>query len=648
MESQRHNKFTPKVTTLLVDHNPYEVKFFNPKKSTSTGKRLIFPIFNYQSDKQFVDLINYLVESGFKVVTINLLMLGDRVMFFNYYYTVFERILELLVAEKLIEKDDINLIGVGIGANLVSYMNQVQTNLYKISKIFLISPVNRYKAEYRISHEIAKFKIPTYVFFGQFDKVCDVETRYAIYSNGKKNRYVHFFAYPKAGHYLYYDGIVSMELQTLYRHSDFDLLVGETNKNKIPFLPSEVKLNDVFFNHLFNILSGRTNPKRIALMVDNPHTMSNSVFKHVELLKEQYENMGYETYIVSLWRKHSDYSALPDDFYIPLPTDRVSVIPEERELLLLKPTNGKFYAKMLAPFDFTYVHLHSEYSIAPVALELQRLTGLKIPFTYHPFWKVYYEKKLGTLVKDTYLSVDKHFVSSPIFKECPLVITTSEKSASLLRFNTGKDVRVIRPPFDYKKYALSKDDYGEIEKLRAKLMLNDKNVLGYVGHGVMEKGILNILSYVQKVKDEIPNIRFTILAEPVAIESLKKIVKKMQIEPFVIFVRLVDDEKLKYYYGLFDALVTTGNFEGQALSYLQAMSVGTPILAKRDTSLEGFLKDEANAYIYSDFYEWVEKVEKIFFRADRKITQSAKETVSKLSEKNYAKDILAIYKELNS
>ena len=137
---------TTKTFTLTYEHNPYEVNVYSPKKSK--GKTLVFPIFNYQSDKQYVDLIYPIVEEGYKVISINLLNRGDRVLFFNYYYDVLEELLEDLNTKKMFGKDEIIVMGFGIGANLASYMNFYKSDDIKISKIILLSPINKYIIHY--------------------------------------------------------------------------------------------------------------------------------------------------------------------------------------------------------------------------------------------------------------------------------------------------------------------------------------------------------------------------------------------------------------------------------------------------------------------------------------------------------------------
>ena len=117
-------------------------------KKQNTKKVIIFPIFHYQGDDQYIDLIEPIVERGYRVITINLLSKGDKVLFFNYYYTVFESLFSDIESKGLLKEMDVTLLGMGIGANLVSYMGLSEI---KFNRMILISPVNKYKGEYMIT-----------------------------------------------------------------------------------------------------------------------------------------------------------------------------------------------------------------------------------------------------------------------------------------------------------------------------------------------------------------------------------------------------------------------------------------------------------------------------------------------------------------
>lgn len=636
---------TTKTFTLTYEHNPYEVNVYSPKKSK--GKTVVFPIFNYQSDKQYVDLIYPIVEEGYKVISINLLNRGDRVLFFNYYYDVLEELLEDLNTKKMFGKDEIIVMGFGVGANLASYMNFYKSDDIKISKIILLSPINKYKCDYRISKEIVNFKIPTHIFFGQFDKVVDVDTRFSMFENGRNNPNVTFTCYPATGHYLYYDGLVSMEMEKMYRNSGFDMIVGESRK-KAPFLPSDRLPNTSFLAHLFNDIEGKPNPKRIALLSDLSPYFSTGVGSDVELLQKELDKLGYETYVVSLWKKYVDFNLLPSNHHVPVIATKVKAIKGHENLELLTTHSIGTNARMLAMFGFDYLHLHTDYSMSKIAIELAKITGIKMPYTFHTAWRMYYENPVGKLAGDISYKSAKQLLYKNIYKECSSIVVPSQKSADVLKDETHhNDVRVVSSPIDSDNFVLSKEDRIQVSQLRIKYRLKGKKILGYVGKISTEKNIVEILYYISQVVNEIPNLMFVIVTEGDAVKQLQKYAKRLHIEEHVLYVGPVPHNELKNYYSMFDVFVSSSNFETQGYTYFEAATCGTPILAKADRALEGIFVDGKNAYLYEGFYSWLERLEKALFGDNKAIVDEAKVTMKQYTKDKWAKKMLALYTELN-
>ena len=176
----RKEKRIPRVYKFDIDHNPYEVMSYN--SNSGLGRVVVFPIFHYEGERQYMDLLNPILEKGFHVVIIKLLGKADRVLFFNYYYSVLSRLLQDIISNRIIRNEQIIFMGFGVGAYLASYMQKLK--LKGITKFLLISPVNKFKDEYVLSNEIEHFKIPTYIFYGQNDSVVSVDTRFAIFEKG--------------------------------------------------------------------------------------------------------------------------------------------------------------------------------------------------------------------------------------------------------------------------------------------------------------------------------------------------------------------------------------------------------------------------------------------------------------------------------
>ncbi len=637
-------KKTPKEYTFDVDHNPYIVHSYN--NTSGLGKVIIFPIFHYEGESRYIDLLNPILKQGYHVVTINLLNYGDRVLFLNYYSKVLTKLVNECITYRIIKNEQIIIMGFGVGAYVASYMQK--SKLKGITKIILISPINKYKDEYMISREIESFKIPTYIFFGQNDTITNADSRFMMFEKGKNNKKVVFTSYGINGHFLYYRKTLSIDVEKQVKTSGADVFVGTSNKSFISFSPTDVEYNTLFYDHLFKILEDKPLPKRVALLTDVFPLFTNGVSTVVNLLKNELNSLGYETYIVALWDKKEDLSLLPND-YIPIIGSPAHFIKGHKDLHALKSFAFSRNAKTLALFGFDYLHLHTEYSMSQIALLLSRYTGIKMVYTYHTLWKLYYEQKFGKFAGDVTYSAAKQLLFSRVYKECPTIIVPSQKSYEILKADSSsaKDIRVIPSSIEPDNFKLSREDLNEVKALKEKYGLKNKKVLGYIGRVSTEKNIVETLENIASIKNEIPNIVFMIVGVGDALKLLKKTIKKLNLDDNVIFVGEVEHSKLKYYYSLFDVFVTASNFETQGLTYFEAACSGTLILAKKDKAIEGVFEDGVNAYIYEDFYQWAERIEKALFKNNKMIVDKAKETMKQFAPDKWAKKIANIYIELN-
>lgn len=638
---------TGKKITFTLDHNPYNVSIFLPE-GKEHKKEIIMPIFNYQGERQYLDFISAFLEAKYKVVVVNLLSIGDHVLFFNYYFTIFKDLLAKLSHRNYIQKTNNILVGFGVAANLASYMNFVKDDNFEFEKIILISPLNNYKSEYRISTDVDKFTIPTYFYYGQFDSVTDINNRYLIFKNGQDNQNCHFYCYPATGYYLFYEGVTSLDLEKRYRESELDIVLGETNKPNIALLPEEVKLNEDFFRHVFNAIENKPNPKRIGLLMDVCHYFTNGVSKIVNNLKEELDKLGYETYVVALWEKKVDFSSLPSYHHVPILAHKTWFNRGHRDSKLLESFSVSMNAKMLAMFNFDYIHLHTEYTIGLTGLKLAEMLEKKVVYSYYTLWKNSYQHKTSGFSLENLKIIRKNPTINKVFKESDVIIVPSSKSGDWLKSEIAdKDIRVIPNGINLKKFVITREDEKEVKVLKEKYALKNKKVLGYVGRLSNEKNITETIDNLAELKKEVPNAIFMIVGTGEADEYLRAYAKKVGVEENVIFVGEVPHEKLKFYYSLFDVFVTAANFETHGLAYFEAVATGTVLLAKKDRAIENIFFNGYNAYLYEDNDDWKDKIQKALFGDNEKLIKAAKETVKDYSSDLWAKKIEEIYKKLN-
>ena len=645
MENMRPELKHEKLTVEL-DHNPYEIRLFN--FNTNKSKQVVvFPIFHYEGTRQYYDLIAPVIKKGYKVISITLITKEDRVLFLGYYFQIFSRIVHELYRIKVLSKEHLlTLMGFGVGGYIVAY-NQIN-HLVDCEKLILISPVNHYHDEFLLNRFIDQVTVPTFIHYGQSDTLSDEDVKYRMFERGKNNPLVHFSCYPICGQYLYYKDILSMRLEKTYRNNYYDLYIGDDNRFRTSALPERVVLNELFFKHLFNELDDIPNKKRICLLTDVFPLFVNGVNIVVDLLKKELISRGYEVYTAALWDKKLSFKKLPDDYYIPIKANYAYFLRGHRELEMFEAFNFTRQAKALSVFGFDYLHLHTEYTMGQIAIKLAKYTGIKLLYTYHTLWNLYYQHKFGKLVGDITFKAAKRLLFTHVYKSCEIITVPSKKTYDVLKDEANtSNIRIIPSAINLERFKLVDGDQQIIEELKDKYNLRKRKVLGYVGRVSLEKNIIETLENISRIKDKIPNIVFMVIGAGDAINPLRKAAEKYQLTDNIIFVGEVENAKLKYYYALFDVFVTASNFETQGSTYFEAANCGTLILAKEDKSLEGVFIDGKNAYLYDGFYSWLERLEKALFSDNLAITTEAKANMKQYSKDKWAKKMLALYTELN-
>lgn len=632
--------------TVELDRNPYDVYFYNFRHNNSK-KVVVFPIFHYEGLRQYYDLIAPVINKGYKVIVINLLTKSDRVLFLNYYFQITARIVKELIRLEIVSMEQaFTLLGFGLGAYIISYI--ALNHLLNVEKLILVSPINHYRDDFILPRALPYIDVPTYIHFGQSDTVMDEDARFRFFERGKNNPNIHFSCYPICGHYLYYKDILSVRLEAIYKDNYYDMYIGNNDRYKTSALPDFCIPNEQFFNHLFNELDDIPNKKRICLLTDVFPLFINGVNIVVDLLKRELEKLGYEVYVAALWNNKLSYKKLPDDHYIPIKANYAYFLKGHRELEMFETFNFTKQAKVLSLFGFDYLHLHTEYSMGQIALRLSKYIGVKLLYTYHTLWNLYYQHKFGKLIGDITYKAAKRLLFTKVYKSCEIITVPSKKSYDVLKNESGaNNIRIIPSAINAERFNITSEDNKIIENLRERYQLKDKKVLGYVGRVSLEKNIIEILDYVSRVKEEIPNLVFIIVGEGDATVPLKKAAEKYNLSDSVLFIGGVENSKLKYYYALFDVFVTASNFETQGLTYFESAASGTLILAKKDRAIEDIFVDNENAYLYSNFDEWKERLNKALFNKNDRIIKNAKKLMDKYASDKWSKQILAIYKELN-
>lgn len=121
-------------------------------------------------------------------------------------------------------------------------------------------------------------------------------------------------------------------------------------------------------------------------------------------------------------------------------------------------------------------------------------------------------------------------------------------------------------------------------------------------------------------------------------EELCKLTKELDIEDEIIFVGKVANEKVKNYCKAADLFLFASLSETQGIVLLEAMAVGTPVLAVKASGVQDVVVNGKNGYMtYLSEIEYSNKLEEILLKDRAYLEQGAIETARRYEITEIAK-----------
>ena len=171
---------------------------------------------------------------------------------------------------------------------------------------------------------------------------------------------------------------------------------------------------------------------------------------------------------------------------------------------------------------------------------------------------------------------------------------------------------------EYIKYFGLEKDFEKIVAVHNGLSINEvigdnnphkKPYLLTVGNVKPHKNLVRLLNAFNKIKDLIPHTLFIVGKKSGFISGDKNLIKK--VDAFgqrVIMTGFLSDEELQNYYSHAEAFVFPSLYEGFGFPPLEAMAVGTPVVASNAASIPEVCGDAALYFNPYDIDDMAEKI----------------------------------------
>lgn len=383
---------------------------------------------------------------------------------------------------------------------------------------------------------------------------------------------------------------------------------------------------------------------KIGLFAENYYPYICGINPILRTLLHKLKDEGHEVYLVTVDVRRV-YQANKDNPQIimikgaKLPrfyTDRLCTT-----VLLSK----KRALKQLENIHFDIVHIHGEFSYAKLGVEYAKKHKVPIVYTWHSLWKDIMYKTAwfpGYLVS---LYVEHHNIKG-IINNCEAYTVPSMKVYKrAMQVLKAKKEPIILPSGIQEAPFLTRDE-DKIESIRYQYRLENRRVILFLGRISREKRALTVIRYMKKMLQQDHSLVVMLVGTGVYTKHIEKWAKRHRLIDSIIFTGPVLNRDTASYYQLADVFVSGSKMETQGLTYIEAMTSKTIVLAQKDTVLEGVIENGKNGYIFNNKKEFVKKLKYILNNKDNleDVRENARQTGLKYSSEKYLEKLQNIYK----
>lgn len=294
---------------------------------------------------------------------------------------------------------------------------------------------------------------------------------------------------------------------------------------------------------------------KIAMFFSSNPERPDGLLHHIFYLAQELTKLGHSVYIFGPNKK----SALPFKNYKKI-IDLVEVPFFNEATIFITVKSKKFNdpVKIIEGQEkFDLIHIHDPY-LPFIAWEILKKIKLPVVTTFHTAW----DENSGFNIINSFI---------PLFQDY-----FTKVSGSIFVSKIGKKIWGTLLPAKVKKIVINNGVHSNLfYPLKNK---NKKITLLFVARIVPRKGLMILLKTLKELIKELPNIKLIILGDGPHLITCKEYAKDNQLENFVDFKGyIIGKNKIKYYQNsdIFCAPYRNENF---AITILEAMSCGIPIV----------------------------------------------------------------------
>ncbi len=244
-----------------------------------------------------------------------------------------------------------------------------------------------------------------------------------------------------------------------------------------------------------------------------------------------------------------------------------------------------------------YDLIHSHYWLSGLAgKRLQQWWGIPHMMGFHTLGAVKNAIGIGQVEPELRINAERELV-----KDCDRIIASTQKGKEYLIRYYGAVPETIRVIPCGVNLDLFRPMNREIAKCR--LALDGESIILFVGRIVPLKGIDNLLKAMTYL-DRRQRIKLVVIGgdehSQAELQRLESLSQSLGIRGSVIFLGLVNQERLPFFYSAADLCVVPSYYESFGLVLLESLACGTPVVATKVGGAESIIRQGETGYVVTD------------------------------------------------
>jgi 1,2-diacylglycerol 3-alpha-glucosyltransferase len=328
---------------------------------------------------------------------------------------------------------------------------------------------------------------------------------------------------------------------------------------------------------------------KILMISDVYFPRINGVSTSIETFRQALAALGHPSTLIA--PQYPGAAAETAAGVIRVPSHYLPFDPEDR---VMKRAAVRALIPQLRAEQYDVVHVQTPFVAHYAGLELARALGLPCVTTYHTYFEEYLFHYVP-FVPRSWLKAAARRVSREQCNQVDAVVVPSRAMDEMLaRYGVTRPREVLPtgiPPDQFHG--------GEADYFRERYgIARQRRLLLFVGRTAYEKNIDFLIEMVDHLRRNDPSILLLITGEGPALPGLKAAVRRRGIDEHVRFLGYLDRHtELHDCYRAADLFVFASRTETQGLVLLEAMALGTPVVALAEMGTRDILAPQRGCRI---------------------------------------------------